>query len=72
MNSSRVVETDQSIPAKLDVAKRALAEATEDWQRIEIRDHARAVAAATKILERTEIKISKTKNRGNFRFQDLL
>ena len=51
------IETDQSIPAKLDVAKRALAEATEDWQRIDIRDYARALAAATAILNRKEIQV---------------
>ena len=49
--------TDTSIPAKLDVAKRALSEATTDWERIDIRDYARAVAAATAILERKEIQI---------------
>ena len=48
---------DQAIPAKLDVAKRALAEATEDWERIDIRDYARAVAAATAILERKDVQV---------------
>ena len=48
---------DQSIPAKLDVAKRALSEATTDWERIDIRDYARAVAAATAILQRKDIQI---------------
>ena len=57
MNELQVVENDQSIPAKLDVAKRALAEATTDWERIDIRDYARAVAAATAILERKDIQI---------------
>ena len=57
MNELQVVGTDHSIPAKLDVAKRALAEATEDWQRIDIRDYARAVAAATAILERKDIQV---------------
>ena len=52
-----IQENDNAIPAKLDVAKRALAEATEDWQRIDIRDYARAVAAATAILERKDIQI---------------
>lgn len=49
--------SDQNIPAKLDVAQRALAEATEDWQRIDIRDYARAVAAATAVLNRKNIQI---------------
>ena len=30
-----IEEEDRNIPAKLDVAKRALAEATEDWERID-------------------------------------
>ena len=50
-------KSDSNIPAKLDVAQRALAEATEDWQRLDIRDYARAVAAATAILERKDIQI---------------
>ena len=57
MNELKVVESQHGIPAKLDVARRALAEATEDWQRIEIRDYARAVAAATAILERKDIQV---------------
>ena len=57
MNELQVVESEYEIPAKLDVAKRALAEATEDWQRINIRDYARAVAAATAILERKDIQV---------------
>lgn len=57
MNELKVVESQHEIPAKLDVARRALAEATEDWQRIEIRDYARAVAAATAILERKDIQV---------------
>ena len=57
MNELTPVESHHEIPAKLDVAKRALAEATEDWQRINIRDYARAVAAATAILERKDIQV---------------
>ena len=51
------VENDQNIPAKLDIARRALAEATEDWQRVDIRDNARAVAAAAEILNRKDIQV---------------
>ena len=51
------VGNDQSIPAKLDIARWALTEATEDWQRIEIRDYAKAVQAATDILGRKDIQI---------------
>ena len=50
-------ENDSAIPAKLDVAQRALAEATDDWQRVDIRDYARAVAAATAILKRKNIQV---------------
>ena len=57
MNELQVIEQDQSIPAKLDVAKRALAEAADDWERVDIRDYARAVAAASAILERKDIQV---------------
>ena len=57
MNELTPVESPHDIPAKLDVAKRALAEATEDWQRIDIRNYAAAVAAATAILERRDIQV---------------
>ena len=57
MNELTPVESSYEIPAKLDVARRALAEATEDWQRIDIRDYARAVAAASAILERRDIQV---------------
>lgn len=50
-------EADSAIPAKLDVAKRALKEAATDWERVDIRDYARAVAAATAILQRKDIQI---------------
>ena len=52
MNELQPIETtDSSLPAKLDVASRALAEATEDWQRIDIRDYAKAVAASASEAE---------------------
>ena len=57
MNELQVIEEDQGIPAKLDVAKRALAEATTDWERVDIRDYARAVAAATAVLKRKNIQV---------------
>lgn len=57
MNELKVVESQHEIPAKLDAARRALAEATEDWQRIDIRNYARAVAAASAILERKDIQV---------------
>ena len=58
MNALQPIETtDSSLPAKLDVASRALAEATEDWQRIDIRDYAKAVAAASEVLKRRDIQV---------------
>ena len=50
-------QSDQNIPAKLDVARRALEAATEDWERLDIRDYARAVAAAMAILERKDVQV---------------
>ena len=58
MNELQPIETtDSSLPAKLDVASRALAEATDDWQRIDIRDYAKAVAAASEVLKRKDIQV---------------
>ena len=57
MNELEEAKSQHNIPEKLDAARHALAEATEDWQRIEIKDHARAVAAAIAILERKDIQV---------------
>lgn len=51
------IENNENIPAKLAVAGRALAEATEDWQRVEIRDYAKALKAAAEILKHKHIQI---------------
>ena len=56
MNELQPVESG-NLPAKLDVAKRALAEATDDWQRIDIRDYAKAVQAASEVLKRKDIQV---------------
>ena len=56
MNELQTIPTD-NIPAKLDIAAKALSEATTDWQRVEIRDQARALAAAAAILKRKDIQI---------------
>lgn len=53
----QAVENNENIPAKLAVAERALAEATDDWQRIEIRDYAKAVALAAEILKHKHIQV---------------
>ena len=57
LNENELNEDDTSMIARLDVAKRALAEATEDWQRVDIRDYARAIAAATAVLKRKDIQV---------------
>ena len=58
MNELQPIETtDSSLPAKLDVASRALSEATDDWQRIDIRDYAKAIEAASAILKRKGIQV---------------
>jgi len=51
------IENHQNLLAKLDVAQRALAEATDDWQRIDIRDYAKAIAVASEILNRRDIQV---------------
>ena len=51
------IKNNENIPAKLAVANRALAEATEDWQRIEIRDYAKALEAAAAILKHKHIQV---------------
>ena len=57
MDGLAELKAEKSIPAKLDVARRALAEATDDWKRVDIRDFAKAVEAASAILDRKEIQI---------------
>ena len=57
MQKLQNLETVDSISAKLDIARRALSEVTEDWQRIEIRNYAKAMAAAAAILNRKEIQV---------------
>ena len=51
------IENNDNIPAKLEVAKQRLAEAIEDWQRLEIRDYAKAVAVAAEILKHKDIQV---------------
>ena len=45
------------LPAKLDAARLALTEATTDFERLRVRDHAAAVQAAASILARREIQV---------------
>ena len=47
---------EAGLPAKLDLVRKALAEATTDFERVQVRDHAAAVAAAASILDRREIQ----------------
>lgn len=57
MNELQDVESQREILAKLDAAKRELAESTEDLQRIDIRNYARAVAAEFAIFGRKDIQV---------------
>ena len=57
MNELQDVESPRAILAKLDAAKRELAESTEDLQRIDIRNYAQAVAAESAICGRKDIKV---------------
>ena len=57
MNNLTSIEPERELPTKLDIAKQALADATENWQRVQIRDTARAVEAAAAILKRKDIQI---------------
>ena len=57
MSELQVVESEHEIPAKLDVARRELAESTEDLQRIDIRNYARAVAAKSALFGRKDLQV---------------
>lgn len=57
MNELQDVESQREILTKLDAAKRKLAEATEDLQRIDIINDARAVAAASAICGRKDLQV---------------
>jgi site-specific DNA-methyltransferase (adenine-specific) len=57
MNELQDVESPRAILAKLDAAKRELAESTEDLQRIDIRNYARAVAAESAIFGRKNLQV---------------
>ena len=47
----------RELPTNLDIAKQALAAAAHDWQRVQIRDNARAIEAAAAILKRKDIQV---------------
>ena len=49
------VSTAENLPALLDAGKRALAQASDDFERIRIADTAKAVQAAATILKRKDI-----------------
>ena len=57
MNNLTVSTPVQELPTNLDIAKQALADATHNWQRVRIRDNARAVEAAAAILNRRDIQV---------------
>lgn len=51
------LDDDKQLSVQLDVAKRALAEASEQWERIQVRDYAKAVEVAAAVLERKDIAV---------------
>ena len=51
------VREDADLPALLDAGARALAMATDNLERLRVRDHSRAVEAAARILKRTEVLV---------------
>ena len=55
---NQIAKAEHSIIAtQLDKARHALAQATDDFQRVEIRDHAKAVAEAAEVLKRKDIQV---------------
>ena len=57
MNNLTIVEPKQELPTQLDIAKQALKAATHNWERVQIRDTAYAIAAAAAILQRKDIQV---------------
>jgi N6-adenosine-specific RNA methylase IME4 len=57
MNNLTVSTPMRELPTNLDIAKQALADATHNWQRVQIRDSAHAVEAAAAILNRRDIQV---------------
>ena len=57
MNNLTVITPMRELPTNLDIAKQALADATHNWQRVQIRDSAHAVEAAAAILNRRDIQV---------------
>ena len=51
------VRAGADLPALLDAGHRALIEATDNIERLRIRDHSRAVAEAARVLQRTDILV---------------
>ena len=51
------VRNGADLPAVLDAGARALAQASDDLERLRVRDHARAVQEAARVLRRTEILV---------------
>ena len=56
MNELATIE-QSNIAIQLDMASQALAEVTTDFERIEIRDTAKAIQAASEILQRKDIQV---------------
>ena len=50
-------EAGAGLPATVDRARQALAEAKTDFERLKVRDHAKALEAAAEILKRKDIQV---------------
>ena len=57
MNGLILTKSKQQLSVQLDIAKHALAKATDDWERIKIRDIAQVALEAAAILKRRDIQI---------------
>ena len=57
MNNLEFITPMRELPTNLNIAKQALIDAAHNWQRVQIRDNARAIEAAAAILKRKDIQV---------------
>ena len=57
MNSIQVRQSSATIIARLDEARHALASAQNNFERVRVRDHAKALQSAAEILNRLDIQV---------------
>ena len=57
MEAVALPDVGARLPAKLDLARGALAEARDDFERLQIRDMAQAISMAAEILKRREVQV---------------